>query len=777
MTGMQDRMRGLARGASRNAFVRPPVGVVTPVRLPPGAAAVRAGVMAMLLLLLPAGAWGQTGLIGGVVRDVEGRGVGQAEVVLLPGGRRTNTDGTGRFELRQVAAGAYRVEVSLIGYAPAGAAVRVTGGGSVAVELLLAASPLTLPGLQATASTSERAPAAVTQATTQLSGRALEREMGSTIAHTLQRQPGLAVRFNGPGAAMPVVRGLTGDRVLVLQDGQRAGDLAGSADDHGVTVDPLAAQRVEVVRGPATLLYGNNALGGVINIISGDVSGGMPHRAQLAVAAQSESAYPGAALSARASAPVAGVWSVTARGGVRRAGDMRIARDAVLGSRLRNSALRSQNGSIAVSRAAGSAAGSVAIRAFGFEYGVPVPPDADPISLRGGRLEAASRMELALPHFLAGTFPTLRVDATAQRYEHDELDDEKAVEQRFELRTSALNVLVSQAPAWRLRNGAWGVSLLDRRYTATGPAALTPAAGAHAWGAFGFQELVLPLGDATLQVGARADRYDIASRDSDKFGAAVERRFDALSGSAGVRLPVHEHASISLTLSRSFRAPTVEELFSAAAHAGTGSVEFGDAALRAERGRSVEGVLHVRTGGVNAQAAAYVNRIDDYITLAFQRDTLIGGAVLPVFRYVQAAAQLTGAEGSVELVLHRHTALMLRGDWLRARQLDGMPLSFMPPPRAGVTLRWDDGRYSLGGDAHHERAQWRTGAAQETPTHAHTLLRLDGGYRLTAFGAAHSLTVRIDNVTNVLHREATSRIRDFAPAPGRNIALGYRGCF
>jgi iron complex outermembrane recepter protein len=180
---------------------------------------------------------------------------------------------------------------------------------------------------------------------------------------------------------------------------------------------------------------------------------------------------------------------------------------------------------------------------------------------------------------------------------------------------------------------------------------------------------------------------------------------------------------------------------------------------------------------VNAQAAAYVNRIDDYITLAFQRDTAIGAAVLPVFRYVQAPAQLTGAEGSVELVLHRHTALMLRGDWLRARQLDGTPLSFMPPPRAGVTLRWDDGRYSLGGDAHHELAQWRTGAAQETPTHAHTVLRLDGGFRLTAFGAAHSLTVRIDNLTNVLHREATSRIRDFAPAPGRNIALGYRGYF
>jgi iron complex outermembrane recepter protein len=717
------------------------------------------------------------GRVSGLVRDDAGRGVGQAEVVLLPGGRRTNTDGAGRFELRQVAAGEYRVEVSLIGYAPAAAPVRVASGGPAVVELRLAASPLTLAGVQATASATERAPGAVTQATTQLSGRALEREMGSTIAHTLQRQPGLAVRFNGPGAAMPVVRGLTGDRVLVLHDGQRAGDLAGSADDHGVTVDPLAAQRVEVIRGPATLLYGNNALGGVINIVSGDVSGGMPHRAQFAFAAQAESAFPGVAVSSRAAVPVGDAWSVTARAGARRAGDMRIAGGEELGTRLPNSGLRTHNGSVALSRAAGGASGSVTARAFAFEYGVPVPPDAEPVSLRGGRVEAAARAELALPAGLAHALPSARIDFTAQRYHHDELDGAHAVEQRFELGTGALNLLLHQAPAWRLRNGAWGLSLLGRTYAATGPAALTPAAGVRAWGVFGFQEVALPGGGASVQLGARADRYEIGSRDSEKFGAAVTRGFGAVSGSAGFRLPLHEHATIALTAARSFRAPTVEELFSAAAHAGTGSVEFGDAALRAEHGRSVEGVLHVVSRRINAQGAAYVNRVADYITLAFQRDTTLAGSVLPVYRYVQAPAQLSGVEGSLEVALGPEVAAAVRGDWLRARQLDGTPLSFMPPPRAGVTLRWDDGRHSLGGDVHHELAQRHTGSAQETPTHAHTLLRIDAGWRFSTPGAAHSITLRVDNLTNVLHREATSRIRDFAPAAGRNIALGYRAHF
>jgi iron complex outermembrane receptor protein len=164
----------------------------------------------------------------------------------------------------------------------------VGGAGAIPVDVRMVATPLTLGGIEVTASGTGRAPAAVVQATAQLSGRALERELSGTLAQTLKYQPGIAVRSNGPAAAMPVMRGLTGDRVLVLQDGQRASDLAGSASDHGVTIDPLAAQRVEVVRGPATLLYGNNALGGVVNVISGDVSGGMPLSPQLALAAQTE---------------------------------------------------------------------------------------------------------------------------------------------------------------------------------------------------------------------------------------------------------------------------------------------------------------------------------------------------------------------------------------------------------------------------------------------------------------------------------------------------------
>ncbi|HEX2190316.1 MAG TPA: TonB-dependent receptor plug domain-containing protein, partial [Longimicrobiaceae bacterium] len=275
-----------------------------------------AAALAAVLLLAgagPAAAQGGAPLLAGTVRDDAGRPLPHAQVVVARSGRSTVTDAEGRYAVRGLPRGRYRVEASLPGYAPAAREVAVPAEG--AVELVLARTPLSIPGIQVTATPGAGDTRAVTQATTQLGGRALEREMGGSIAETLRNQPGVAVRSMGPGAAAPIVRGLTGDRVLVLQDGQRTADLAGSADDHGVTIDPLTAQRVEVVRGPATLLYGNNALGGVVNVISGDLPSALPGRPEWALATRAETAHPGGAASLRATLPLGGGWAAMVRAG------------------------------------------------------------------------------------------------------------------------------------------------------------------------------------------------------------------------------------------------------------------------------------------------------------------------------------------------------------------------------------------------------------------------------------------------------------------------------
>ncbi|CAN5705925.1 TonB-dependent receptor [soil metagenome] len=713
--------------------------------------------------------------LSGVVRDDAQSPLPGVQLILSPGGQRTMTDADGRFTFGALAPGQYRLESALLGYAPAVRSVRLPGTGrTMEVEITLATSPFALPGIAVAASVAAHNPAVVTQATTQLGGKALEREMSGTVAQTLASQPGIAVRYNGPAAAVPVIRGLTGDRILILQDGVRTADLAGSADDHAITIDPLAAQRIEVVRGPATLLYGNNALGGVVNVISNDIPSHIPSRIAGMAAAQTESAFPGGGGTLRLSAPLGERWALTLRAGGRSTGEVRIGDDPLLGNRLDNTQARSRDGALGLGYVGERVTGGGTAKAYDFAYGLPLPPGSDPVSLRGRRFEGSGRAEIDLR---SGRFPTLRMDAATHDYVHDELDGEGDVQMAFALRTQTVNLLLRQGAIGPFTDGAWGASGLFKEYASTGPAALTPAADSRAFGVFAFQELAPWTAGPALQLGGRFDHYGVGSQSSPKFGPGTERAFRALSGSVGVRVPIMEGVAGSVNAARSFRAPTVEELFSGAPHAGTGSVEFGNPALEAERGQGVEGVLRVQNRRWNGQFAAYRNAISNYVYLAARGDTLIDGATLPVFAYAQQDAVLRGIEGSLEWAAREGLIVGFRGDLIRAAQRDGTPLSFMPPARIGGLLQWERGIVSVGGDMHHEFRQDRVGSAEELPTEPHTFLRLNAGVRVLRGGMVHSVSVRGENLGNSLHREATSRVKDFAPNPGRNLALVYRVFF
>lgn len=713
--------------------------------------------------------------VAGVVRDEEGRPLARAEVFLIATGRRTVTDPAGAFALRGVPAGRQVLQVALPGYAPARREVLVGSSGPARAEITLERTPLSIAGVQVTATVGADDPAAVTQAMSQLAGRELEREMAATLAQTLRAQPGVSVRSMGPAASMPVMRGLTGDRILVLQDGQRSGDLAGSADDHGVTIDPLAAQRVEMVRGPATLLYGNNALGGVVNVITGDIPTHVPSRAEWVASAQAESAYPGGSGAMKTTQPLRGGWALTLRGGGRSSEEMRIPLDPVLGDRLANTQMRNWSGAAGLGWVGERGSGGAALKGYDFAYGLPVPPGADPVSLRGRRHEATARGELAPA---AGWISSARADATAQEYRHDEVDERSGeVLQTFALRTRVATLLARHAGGGWGGDGAWGVSGLWKEYEATGPAALTPPADSRGLGVFLFEEIPLAAGGPTLQVGGRYDDYRIVSRATEKFGPGRERGFRALSASLGARVPVATGVSLAGSVARSFRAPTVEELFSNAAHAGTGAVELGNPELRAERGLAAEAVLRVQDTRWNGQLALYRNQVEDYVYLAARGDTTLYGVTLPVLSYAQERAVLRGVEGSLEWAATRALVVGALGDYVHASQAGGRPLSFMPPPRVGATVRWDDGTLALGADMHHEMRQGRVGAAEERPTPAHTIVRVSAGVRFPFGGLQHSITLRGENLTDELHREATSRIKDFAPGPGRNVAVMYRMIF
>ncbi len=735
----------------------------------------------------------------GFVRDSSGAPLPNVQISLPELQRTTITDANGSFTFRGLGAGHYHIDSYYLGYAPGHVEFDIPAvGDTIEVVIVMRQTPLRLQSVHVTAVTTGDT-RTVTQSTVELSGQALARNIGATVAQTLANEAGLSMRFNGPAASAPMIRGLSGDRILVLQDGQRSGDLSSSAPDHAVTIDPLAAQRVEVVRGPASLLYGNNALGGVVNVIQDDIPTEIPSEIQGYLAGQSESVTPGGAGSVSLTLPAGGRWAATVRGSARSLKDMRGGSD----TRLLNSYSRSQSGTVGLGYVGDQLNSGIAYRGNSFEYGLPSAAD-DPefgAHIEGRRDEIVGRGEYNIgSHGLR----TVKLDGTAQWYTHDEIEDDGEIGTTFNLRTQTLNALARTG--FGRFSGAMGVQTLLKQYSAAGEEALTPAANSSSIGAFVFQELALSRDvrierSPSLQFGARVDYYAIDSRDSEeqRFGPAVSRSFTNVSGSLGAGLPLADGITLTGSLSRAFRAPTVEELFSNGFHAAVGSYDIGNSELRAETNSGAEVVLRLEAEHASGQFSAYYNRINNYITPTVVGDTLVDADgeeySVPLNIYSQADAALRGVEGQVELRVARHYVVGAMGDIVQGDfRRGGDPLPFLPAARVGGSARFDDGHYSIGGDIKHAFARSSTsadsncptagqvpagtpGSCVDLPTPEHTLINLSAGYTRILGGYIHSITLRADNIGDVRYWDASSRIKRFAPNPGRNVAVVYKVLF
>ena len=715
----------------------------------------------------------------GVVVDSSGAPLANATVLVAEVARATTTNAEGRFVLRGLPAGEYHLNVSHLGYAPGHMIVKVPPTGEdVVVRVVLKVTPMRLSAVIVSASPTGTDIERLTQAAVELSGNTLARSVGSSVASTLAGEPGVSQRFGGPAASMPVIRGLTGDRILVLQDGERSGDLASSASDHAVSVDPLAAQRVEVVRGPASLLYGSSALGGVVNVVSNDIPTSVPSHLEGYLAAQGESGTPGGAISASATMKLGERGVAVLRGGHRDIGALRTGGAFTLDG----TDARTTNAALGYGLIGERLNGGVALRMFDFNYGLPAEvgdPEAG-IRIDGRRLGASARAGIQLG---STSVPYLRIDGTFQDYTHDEIESDGAIGTNFSLRTQTLNAQATTAVGHS--KGALGVQGLLKQYEATGEEALTPGANSTGIGAFLFQEIPLTGGEhpehgANVQAGLRYDLYRIESVTGDpKFGPGRTTDFSNFSGSLGVSVPFGELVIVSGSLARAFRAPTVEELHSNAFHAAAGTYDIGNPDLDAEQSGGAEVIVRMTGERIAGQVAGYTNRVSNYITPNIVGDTLVDGDLVPKNVYSQGDALLRGFEATMEARLGESWVVSAMGDLVHGQfRPTGDPLPFMPPARVGTGLRWEKGRLSFSGDVRHGFAQDRvSGGTVDIATDAYTIVNLSAGSQWKVGSVSHQVTLRADNVGDTRYFDSASRIKSFAANPGRNVSLVYRVVF
>lgn len=621
-----------------------------------------------------------------------------------------------------------------------------------------------------------------------LQGDALTLRRGSTVGETVAQMPGVAQSQFGPNASRPIIRGLDGDRIRVMQNSTGMLDASSLSFDHAVAVDPLIVNRVEVVRGAAALLYGGNAVGGVVNLMDGRVptqradgpTGAVELRAGGAASERS-----GAALLDFGTGPWA--FHVDAHG--LRTDDLRIPGSACTdraascpapgaAGHLPNSDATTDGGAFGAAYVGERGSFGAAYSTLDSTYGT-VKELGVAIKLANRRLDWSGEWQGE------GWLKTLRVKGGATDYEHEEVDTATgAIGTTFRNRGFETRVEAVHRPLGPFE-GAFGLQVAGNRFSALGDEAFVPSTRTRSNAAFLFEEA--PVG-ATVKgnAGVRIESVDIdsagdAAGEAERFGPATERRFNAVSGALGASWKWGPQWVLAGNLSLSQRAPTFYELFANGPHVATGSFERGDASLDKERARAVDLSLRRTEGHDHFSVDLYLQRFSNYIAeLATGETQDVDGEALPVYRFTPVRARVMGFE-----VQWKHRLLSgpsnLDLEWqasaTRADNLtSGTPLPRIPPVRMTTALAYDRGPWNGRLEWVHAASQGRV-PAPETPTEGYDLVNLDLGYRLKGERFDTLIYLKAENLGNETARLSTSFLREIAPLGGRSLKLGLRTRF
>jgi iron complex outermembrane receptor protein len=632
---------------------------------------------------------------------------------------------------------------------------------------------------------------------TVLSGEALAREVRPTIGETLAQQPGVSATSFGPNASRPIIRGLGGDRIRVLTDGIGSLDVSTSSADHAVAINPLTAQRIEVLRGPAALLFGSSAIGGVVNVIDNRIPRSVPDSAfhvdatgTLGSAARERSG------GLSVDVPLAGKLVLHGDASATRTSDLRIG-SFVLSDRLRQEALASgdediealadlrgrlPNSSARQHEYAGALAWvdgplnvGVSISRLENNYGVPIRYSLTPggeaeavrIDLRQNRYDARAEVPLA-----SGFIEQARFRAGAVDYRHDEVEEDGAIGSSFFSKGAEgrIELVQRNQNGW---GGAFGVQALTRKVRIEGEEKFLPPNRTRELGLFALQNY--ETGPWRAEAGARVEFHRATAKADETLGNPdLKRNFTAVSGALGGSYGSADTLRAGLNLTYSERVPSPDELFANGPHAGTQAFEVGNPDFDKERSVSAELTLRGSAGPLTFSASVYHTRFSNFI---YQAPTGEEQDELPVYSYRQGRARFTG----FELETRARLGTMAGIDWalegvadhVRATVKGFGPAPQIPPLRLLGAVEGRRGKVDARVEVERNFAQRRT-APVETATGGFTLVNASLDWRPLTDRPELSLGVSANNLFDVDARRHTSLLKDFAPLPGRDIRLTAR---
>jgi iron complex outermembrane recepter protein len=689
----------------------------------------------------------------------------------------TMTDASGHYILTNLPVGDHTLVVAGMGYELKEIPISAESSKTIEVDILINHIGINLDEIVLTASPT--ASGFRYQPDEVLLGERLQKKGEVSFGEMLNGQPGVAMRSFGSAPARPVIRGLDGDRILVLENGERMGDIAETSADHAISLDPLVANRIEIVRGPASLLYGSSALGGVINLMTSDVPDDTPFGTSGVVSLQGATMNKMGAGFGRL-LHGNGKHAFTARGAYRQAGNITTPEGELPGT-----SLRYYDGAVGWGFNREKTNGGMSFSISDQQFEIPESVDVldERVEIRVNRQILQGRFGKEYNGFLDKA--QLRFNLNRFHQEEvelfglpgsTELEDVVLVYEQYSFNST----LTLQHKAHGLFDrGALGISLQGKQLDVDGDDVYTPGERRFTAGIFSFQEI--PLSNIMrLQFGVRFDFQHVAAMDNKVFtNIDASRTSVNYSGSIGLNHRPLPGFEIGGQFARSHRNPSIEELFANGPHLGVGLYEKGDPELKDEIGHGGDFFISYTSDKFEIEIASFVNYFRNFII--FQPTGEIDDASeYPIYRYEGDEAIMMGGEISLSTTFFRKLNLFSSIDYVNGRRASngkaGEYLPVIPPFRFSAELEYDFGLGWLGGKFQAIARQDRVAPDEET-TDGYSLIGFTAGVRLNNAGR-HVIVLRLDNALNTTYRDHLSRIEDrHYSMPGRNLNVSYRWFF
>lgn len=619
-----------------------------------------------------------------------------------------------------------------------------------------------------------------------LNGRELSLNRGATLGETLNGIPGVSQTSFGPNASRPIIRGLDAERVRILQNGVGLLDASSLSFDHAVAIDPLVIEQIDVIRGPASLLYGGSAVGGVVNAIDHRI----PKEKLDGVTGRTEGRLGGPdSQSSLAGVIDAGNGTFAIHGDVysRKTSDLDIPGFAVSKrkaaadpdavrenrGRLANSSAESFGGALGASLTFDNGYIGTSFSAFDSNYGVVAKDDVR-IDMRSERWDLASEFT-----DLGNVINRVKFRMAYTDYKHDELESGE-VETTFENRGVEGSLELGHAPiatGLGTLQGTIGFQFQNTRFSALGDEAFVPNNTTQTKALYIYEELPISATNNRLKLttGARFGHTSVDKSASDRFGPAEKRSFNPNSYAVGSLYQFNDNWSLASNLSHNERAPSYFELYANGEHAATGTFELGNSNFDVERSKGVDAQIRWKEGANSFSFGAYYTRFSNFIGL-FDTGNTDPGEGLPIFQFSNVAAVFKGVEAEGRFNVADHLDLTMRGDYVHATDRDtGNPLPRISPLRVGAGLIYQNNGFGARMSVLRAFNQGRT-ADQELATDGYTDLSAMVTYKLPT-KTNWELFARANNLLNEEIREHTSFLKDLSMQGRRSVLIGLRSDF